>query len=147
LITYGLAPLGDEPPVRLLRERTMAGLESHLTLRDLHRMTWRLHASTEVFVCENPRVVEAAADHGCRRPLVCVFGNPTTTALTLLDALHAADYAEHVAAARERGTPLRPLSGSPVDAVWDPELTPAMTALDAAVHEESALELLLTDLR
>jgi hypothetical protein len=34
-----------------------------------------------------------------------------------------------------------------VDAVWDPELTPAMTALDGAVHEESALELLLTDLR
>jgi uncharacterized protein (TIGR02679 family) len=182
VLTYGLAPLGDEPPVRLLRERTMAGLESHLTLRDLHRMTWRLPASTEVFVCENPRVVEAAADHGCRRPLVCVFGNPTTTALTLLDALHAAgarlayrgdfdwpgiaianrmsnryatrpwrmnaaDYEEHVATARERGTPLRPLSGSPVDAVWDPELTPAMTALGAAVHEESALELLLTDLR
>jgi uncharacterized protein (TIGR02679 family) len=182
VLTYGLAPLGDEPPVRLLRERTLAGLETHLTLRDLHRMTWRLPTSTEVFVCENPRVVEAAADHGCRRPLVCVFGNPTTTALTLLDALHAAgarlayrgdfdwpgiaianrmriryatrpwrmnaaDYEEHVATARERGTPLRPLSGSPVDAVWDPELTPAMAALDAAVHEESALELLLTDLR
>lgn len=182
VLTYGLAPLGDEPSVRLLRERTMAGLESHLTLRDLHRMTWRLPASTEVFVCENPRVVEAAADQGCRRPLVCVFGNPTTTALTLLDALHAAgarlayrgdfdwpgiaianrmntryatrpwrmnaaDYEEHVTTARERGTPLRPLSGSPVEAVWDPELTPAMTALGAAVHEESALELLLTDLR
>ena len=182
VLTYGLAPLGDEPLIRLLRERTMAGLESHLTLRDLHRMTWRLPASSEVFVCENPRVVEAAADHGCRGPLVCVFGNPTTTALTLLDALHAAgaslayrgdfdwpgiaianrlnsryatrpwrmnatDYEEHVAVARERGTPLRPLSGSPVGAVWDPELTPAMTALGAAVHEESALELLLTDLR
>jgi uncharacterized protein (TIGR02679 family) len=182
VLTYGLAPLGDEPPVRLLRERTLAGLETHLTLRDLHRMTWRLPTSTEVFVCENPRVVEAAADHGCRRPLVCVFGNPTTTGLTLLDALHAAgarlayrgdfdwpgiaianrmnsryatrpwrmnaaDYEEHVATARERGTPLRPLSGSPVDAAWDRELTPAMTALGAAVHEESALELLLTDLR
>jgi uncharacterized protein (TIGR02679 family) len=182
VLTYGLAPLGDEPPVRLLRERTLAGVETHLTLRDLHRMTWRLPTSTEVFVCENPRVVEAAADHGCRRPLVCVFGNPTTTALTLLDALHAAgarlayrgdfdwpgiaianrmnsryatrpwrmnaaDYEEHVATARERGTPLRPLSGSPVDAAWDRELTPAMTALGAAVHEESALELLLTDLR
>jgi uncharacterized protein (TIGR02679 family) len=145
-------------------------------------MTWQLPTPLEVFVCENPRVVEAAADHGCRRPLVCVSGNPTTTALTLLDALHAAgarlayrgdfdwpgiaianrmngryatrpwrmnatDYEEHVAAARERGTPLRPLSGSPVNAAWDPELTPAMTTLGAAVHEESALELLLTDLR
>jgi uncharacterized protein (TIGR02679 family) len=182
VLTYGLAPHGSEPAVRLLRERTLAGLETHLTLRDLHRMTWRLPPAVEVFVCENPRVVEAAADHGCRRPLVCVSGNPTTTALTLLDALHAAgarlayrgdfdwpgiaianrmssryaarpwrmcaaDYEQHVAAARDRGTPLRPLTGSPVDAVWDRELTPAMTALGAAVHEESALELLLSDLR
>lgn len=181
VLTYGLAPLGSEPGARLLRERTQAGLETHLTLRDLHRMTWHLPAGLEIFVCENPRVVEAAADHGCRRPLVCVSGNPTTTALTLLDALHAtgtrlayrgdfdwpgiaianrmhsryatrpwrmtaADYEQHVAAARDRGTPLRPLTGSPVDAAWDPELTPAMTTLGAAVHEESALELLLTDL-
>jgi uncharacterized protein (TIGR02679 family) len=182
VLTYGLAPLADGVATRLLRERTLAGLETHLTLRDLHGTTWRLPEGTEVFVCENPRVIEAAADKGCRRPLVCVSGNPTTTALTLLDALHstgarlayrgdfdwpgiaianrmnnryaarpwrmcAADYEQHVAAARDRGTPLRPLTGSPVDAVWDPELTPAMTAVGAAVHEESALELLLTDLR
>jgi len=182
VLTYGLAPLGDDVTTRLLRERTLAGLETHLTLRDLHRMTWQLPTPLEVFVCENPRVVEAAADHGCRRPLVCVSGNPTTTALTLLDALHTAgarlayrgdfdwpgiaianrmnsryatrpwrmnatDYEEHVAAARDRGTPLRQLSGPPVEAAWDPELTSAMTALGAAVHEESALELLLTDLR
>ncbi|MCO6008320.1 TIGR02679 family protein [Actinoallomurus purpureus] len=181
VLTHGLAPLGDEPTVRLLRDRTRAGFETHLTLRDLNRMTWRLPPDTEVFVCENPRVVEAAADRGCTRPLVCVSGNPTTTALTLLDALHAAgarlayrgdfdwpgiaianrmigryaarpwrmratDYEQHVATARDRGTPLPPLTGAPVDAVWDPELTPAMTALGVAVQEESALELLLADL-
>ncbi|MDN3351361.1 TIGR02679 family protein [Actinomadura sp. DC4] len=181
VLTHGLVPLGEQPAVRLLRERTRAGFENHLTLRDLGRMTWRLPPGTEVFVCENPRVVEAAADRGCRRPLVCVSGNPTTTALTLLDALHAAgarlayrgdfdwpgiaianrmigrygarpwrmratDYEEHVATARDRGTPLPPLTGALVDAVWDPELTPAMTALGVAVQEESALELLLADL-
>lgn len=181
VLTLGLAPLGDEPAVRLLRDRTRAGFETHLTLRDLTRITWRLPPDTEVLVCENPRVVEAAADRGCTRPLVCVSGNPTTTALTLLDALHAAgarlayrgdfdwpgiaianrmigryaarpwrmrttDYEQHVATARDRGTPLPPLTGAPVDAVWDPELTPAMTALGVAVQEESALELLLTDL-
>jgi uncharacterized protein (TIGR02679 family) len=181
VLTYGLAPLGDEPAVRLLRDRTRAGFETHLTLRDLNRITWRLPPDTEVFVCENPRVVEAAADRGCGRPLVCVSGNPTTTALTLLDALHAggarlayrgdfdwpgiaiasrmisryaarpwrmrtSDYEQHVATARDRGTPLPPLTGAPVDAVWDPELTPAMTALGVAVQEESALELLLADL-
>jgi uncharacterized protein (TIGR02679 family) len=182
VLTYGLAPLGEDPPVRLLRERSLAGLESHLTLRDLHRMTWRLPANTEVFVCENPRIVEAAADNGSSRPLVCVSGNPSTTALTLVDALRAggaalayrgdfdwpgiaianrmmgryearpwrmtaADYEQHVAIARDRGTPLQSLTGPPVDAVWDPELAPTMTALNAAVQEESALELLLADLR
>jgi uncharacterized protein (TIGR02679 family) len=182
VLTYGLTPLGSDPHARLLRERTLAGCESHLTLRDLHRMTWRLPPDTEVFVCENPRVLEAAADAGCGRPLVCVSGNPATTTLTLLDALRAAgarlayrgdfdwpgiaianrmigrygarpwrmsaaDYEEHVAAARDRGTPLQPLAGPAVEATWDPELAPAMTALDAAVQEESALELLLTDLR
>lgn len=90
VLTFGLAPLGDDPRIRLLRERTLAGLETHLTLRDLQHMTWRLPSGLSIFVCENPRVVEAAADHGCRRPLVCVSGNPATTALTLLDALHAA---------------------------------------------------------
>jgi uncharacterized protein (TIGR02679 family) len=182
VLTYGLTPLGDEPAERLLRERTLAGFESHLTLRDLRRMTWRLPVGTEVFVCENPRIVEAAADHGCVRPLACVSGNPTTVALTLLDALRAAgarlayrgdfdwpgiaianrligryearpwrmgarDYEAHVATARERGTPLQPLTGPPVEAVWDTELAPAMVELDAAVQEESALDLLLADLR
>lgn len=181
VLTYGLTPLGDEWPARLLRERTLAGSETHLTLRDLHRMTWRLPPNTEVFVCENPRIVEAAADAGRSRPLVCVSGNPTTTALTLLDALAAAgarlayrgdfdwpgismanrmisryaarpwrmsavDYEEHVVTARDRGTPLQPLAGIPVEAAWDPELTPAMVAFKAAVQEESALELILTDL-
>jgi uncharacterized protein (TIGR02679 family) len=181
VLTHGLAPLGDQPAVRLLRDRTRAGFETHLTLRDLSRITWRLPPDTEVFVCENPRVVEAAADRGCTRPLVCVSGNPTTTALTLLDALHAAgahlayrgdfdwpgiaianrmigryaarpwrmratDYEQHVVTARDRGTPLPPLTGAPVDAVWDPELTLAMTTLGVAVQEESALELLLADL-
>jgi uncharacterized protein (TIGR02679 family) len=181
VLTHGLAPLGEEPAVRLLRERTQAGFESHLTLRELNRMTWRLPPDIEVFVCENPRVVEAAADRGCTRPLVCVSGNPTTTALTLLDALHAAearlayrgdfdwpgiaianrmigryaarpwrmratDYEQHVATARDRGTPLPLLTGLLVDASWDPELTPAMTSLGVAVQEESALELLLADL-
>jgi uncharacterized protein (TIGR02679 family) len=181
VLTHGLTPLGDEPAVRLVRDRTRAGFETHLTLRDLHRMTWRLPPDTEVFVCENPRVVEAAADRGCTRPLVCASGNPTATALTLLDALHAAgarlayrgdfdwpgiaianrmigryaarpwrmrasDYEQHVSTALDRGTPLPPLTSALVDASWDPELTPAMTALGVAVQEESALELLLTDL-
>jgi hypothetical protein len=33
-----------------------------------------------------------------------------------------------------------------VDAVWDPELRPAMCALGVQVHEETAVELLISDL-
>ena len=181
VLTYGLAPLGDDWPARLLRERALAAAETHLTMRDLRRMEWRLRPGTEVFVCENPRVIEAAADAGCRRWLVCTAGNPATIVQVLLDALIAAgarlayrgdfdwsgiaianrmfsryaarpwrmsatDYEEHTAAARDRGTPLQPLSGPPVNATWDAELTPAMSALGLAIQEESALELILADL-
>jgi uncharacterized protein (TIGR02679 family) len=181
VLTYGLLPLGDDWPARLLRERSLQLAETHLTMRDLRRMRWRLPPGTEVFVCENPRVVEAVADAGCQRPLVCTSGNPTTTVLALLDALTdagatlayrgdfdwpgvamanriiamynarpwrmtAADYEEHVRTARDRGTPLQPLSGQPTAAEWDPELAPAMQAIGVGVQEESALELLLTDL-
>jgi hypothetical protein len=57
-----------------------------------------------------------------------------------------ADYEEHVAIARDRGTPLQPLSGQPSAAGWDPELAPAMQAIGVGVQEESARELLLADL-
>jgi uncharacterized protein (TIGR02679 family) len=181
VLTYGLLPLGDEWPARLLRERSLALAETHLTMRDLRRIQWRLAPGTEVFVCENPRVVEAAMDAACQRPLVCASGNPTTTVLALLDALtdagtqlayrgdfdwpgiaianriigryrahawrmSATDYEEHVQVARDRATPLQPLSGMLVDAEWDPELTPAMQSVGVGVQEESALELLLADL-
>ncbi|MEV4253433.1 TIGR02679 family protein [Spirillospora sp. NPDC049652] len=87
VLTFGLTPLGDDLDARWLRERSAAGAETHLTLRDLHRMSWRLPPETEVFVCENPRVVEAAADRGAGRPVVCLSGNPSSTGLALLDAL------------------------------------------------------------
>ena len=59
-------------------------------MRDLRRIEWRLAPGAEIFVCENPRVVEAATDAACQRPLVCTSGNPATTVLALLDALTAA---------------------------------------------------------
>jgi hypothetical protein len=66
--------------------------------------------------------------------------------ISLSVSMDAADYAEHTTAARRRGTPLQPLAGAPVEATWDPELTPAMSALGLAVQEESALELIVADL-
>jgi uncharacterized protein (TIGR02679 family) len=150
-------------------------------MRDLRRIEWRLAPGTEIFVCENPRVIEAAMDAACQRPLACTSGNPTTTVLALLDALtgagarlayrgdfdwpgiamanrvirrygarpwrmSASDYEEHVRIARDRATPLQPLSGPPSVAEWDAELAPAMQTLGVGIQEESVLELLLGDL-
>jgi len=58
-----------------------------LTLRQV--MAWRPPRvpTSDVFACENPAVVAAAADHPGDRPLVCVDGMPSTAALSVLDRL------------------------------------------------------------
>ncbi|KQV13214.1 MULTISPECIES: TIGR02679 family protein [unclassified Kitasatospora] len=58
----------------------------------------------------------------------------------------AEDYEQLATHTRAQGSPPLPLSGTPVEAAWDAALRPAMTALGTALHEESALHLLLADL-
>jgi uncharacterized protein (TIGR02679 family) len=66
-----------------------AGEPCVLTLRHLARRPPSLTARL-VHVCENPAVLAAAADiHGPgAAPLVCLQGQPSAAALTLLDRLH-----------------------------------------------------------
>ncbi|EHM29133.1 MULTISPECIES: DUF2399 domain-containing protein [Streptomyces] len=52
-------------------------------------MRLELAAGTVVHICENPRVVEAAADAACAKPPVCTSGSAATVVITLLDALAA----------------------------------------------------------
>ncbi|EDY60493.2 LOW QUALITY PROTEIN: conserved hypothetical protein, partial [Streptomyces sviceus ATCC 29083] len=73
-----------------MRERADHCLETHLTLRELRALRMELPYRTRIHVCENPRVVEAAADAGCGEPLICTSGSATTVVLTLLDALASA---------------------------------------------------------
>jgi len=72
-----------------LDDRTSAGWESHLTLRDLRRVDPVAGADGVVFVCENPRVLEAAVDAGARRPMVCTMGQPAVVVTAVLDRLRA----------------------------------------------------------
>lgn len=181
VLTYGLRPAGEGRAARQLRERSEHGAETHLSLRDLRRLRWDLPSGAVVYVCENPRVVEAAVEAGVHVPLVSTSGNATTVVHTLLAELTAAgarlhcrgdsdwpgvammnrlmrrypatpwrmsatDYEEHMERARARETPLHPLDGQSQEAGWDPELAAAMAAIGFAVHEESALDLLLSDL-
>lgn len=87
VLTHGLRPTGDTWQERALRERADHHRETHLTLRELRTLTLRLPPGTRVHVCENPRVVEAAADTARPAPLVCTSGSATTVVLTLLDIL------------------------------------------------------------
>lgn len=60
--------------------------------------------------------------------------------------MDTADY-EHLAArSQAEGIPQLALVGDPVNADWDPDLAPAMTALGIALHEEATLDLLVDDL-
>lgn len=181
VLTYALVPPDDGPLAGVLRLRAAHHAEAHLTARDLRSLQWTGWSGGTVHICENPRILEAAADARCARPIICTSGNPTYTVLTLLDALAAAgtefayhgdfdwpgiaianriitayparswrmgaaDYEHQVQLAQSRATPPQQLSGEPVDASWDPELTAAMRTIGVTIHEESALESLLDDL-
>lgn len=89
-LVLGLAPPGDGYLARSLRLAAQAGQPRRVTLRELQG-TAGLRAGPEVFVCENPEVVAAAATElgpSCP-PLVCTEGQPSTACLALLRALAA----------------------------------------------------------
>lgn len=181
VLTYGLRPVGQGWRERALRERADHHAETHLTLRELRELDVVPPPDTQVYVCENPRVVEAAAEARCAGVLVCTSGSASTVVLELLDTLAAAglrlryhgdfdwpgialanrvirrysalpwrmaaeDYEQLAVQARDQGSPGLPLVGTPVAASWDADLAAAMTALNVALHEESALDGLVADL-
>lgn len=90
VLSYGLRPTGGTWREAALRERAAHHMETHLTLRELRTLTLDMPPGTRVHVCENPRVVEAAADADRTAPLVCTSGSATTVVLSLLDALASA---------------------------------------------------------
>ncbi|MFG3496302.1 TIGR02679 family protein [Streptomyces sp. NPDC047928] len=152
-----------------------------LTLRQLTRRPLSV-ASPVVRICENPAVLAAAADTlgpACS-PLICLQGQPSAAALTLLRHLHGNGSALHyhgdfdwgglrIADALLRRVPWRPwrytardyraaltgsdsklaprpLTGSPIQTHWDPDLAEALADAGIRVEEERELDLLLSDL-
>ncbi len=79
VLTAGLTSPGS-----WLETRTVAGWESHLTVRDLRRLDVRVRAGDVVHVCENPRVLEAAVDARSHRALICTQGHPAVVVTALL---------------------------------------------------------------
>lgn len=86
VLTAGLFPA--DPNASWLRHRSERGWETHLTRRDLSRVDWStLEGRTDVHVCENPRVLEAALHTTRRAVMVCTQGNPTLVVHELLGRL------------------------------------------------------------
>jgi uncharacterized protein (TIGR02679 family) len=92
VLVLGLRPPGEGRLARQLRESAEDGEPRRLALRELRGASLALPEGAPVFVCENPAVVEAAADAlGTRSaPLVCVEGVPSTAAMVLLRGLSSA---------------------------------------------------------
>lgn len=138
--------------------------------------TWGDQRESTVLVCENPRVLEAVAERATSPwPVVCTSGEPNTVVAGVLAGLVEGgatlryhgdfDWGGLAIAARVIGrfgaVPWRmgaadyeaavrveapELTGKPVEAGWDPELSPAMRAHGRCVHEESVLGELLESL-
>ncbi|GAB2688674.1 hypothetical protein GCM10027271_59840 [Saccharopolyspora gloriosae] len=90
VLSWALPLTGDDSWSRSVADRTGLGLPTHLTLRDLSAAPHRLvDSGTVIAVCENARVLEAAARADIRHPLVCLGGHPSPVASSLLARLRA----------------------------------------------------------
>ena len=128
------------------------------------------------YVCENPSVVATVANRlGAQSlPLICIEGQPRTATGLLLIKLQAAGIrlAYHgdfdwpgiqianTILARHKAEPWRmsaadyrtaatrflSLSGTPIVATWDDQLTPVMQSIGRGVHEEQVVDTLIDDL-
>jgi len=144
---------------QLLREMPTFDVAEHIT----------------VYVCENPTVLAAASSQlGPKSaPIVCTEGQPRTACRLLLKRLTESGIAlayhgdfdwpgiqiANVIYRRHGFAPWRfsaadyrresgdlSLNGAPVEALWDPDLSPTMIETGHAIHEEQLLETLLLDL-
>ncbi len=173
VLTWGLRPPGTDPWSLMMCSRAELGVVTHLTVAELSRADVALAGPDEVVAaCENPQVLQRAAEAGVRRPLVCFSGNPSSAGSVLAERIRmryhgdfdwpgiaiagrlwaqgaamwrmsARDYLEAV----DVGTTRLPLLGAAVATPWDEQLGSVMSLTNLVVHEESLLDLLIADLR
>jgi uncharacterized protein (TIGR02679 family) len=120
-----------------------------LSLRSL-RGTWA-PSHPDLWVCENPSVVEAAADRLGERcpPLVCTFGQPTSAATELIARFAQQGVVAHVRADDDPAgisivAQLR--QAAPNAQLWRFQMRRSPEAAEQPHYEEEVLEHLLADL-
>lgn len=176
VLVLGWRPPGSNRWAGMMRERAELGLVTHLTLRELQAAggPWDRPGAV-VHACENPQVVQAAADRAVPGPLVCLQGNPSAAGAFLIERLledgarvqYHGDFdwpglaiagrllargvhpwrltAADYLAALPAGAGV-PLTGAEIPTLWDPPLQEALRQHARAVHEEAVLDVLLADL-
>lgn len=169
VLTCGLRFAESHAAARAATLLAEAGMPHRMLLR--HFRTPLTPAAPAVYVCENPAVLEAAAENGVRAALVCTEGQPSHACLTLLDAcaaaglplflradfdaagLHIVNFLHrrypsagywHFDPETYSAAPPGPaLEGDLPATPWNPGLSTVMTAAGHAVHEEQILARLL----
>jgi uncharacterized protein (TIGR02679 family) len=88
-MTWGFRPDGTDAWSAMMRDRAVLGVVTHLTVQELTVAAGvRLAArGTEVFACENPQVLQAAASAGVRVPVLCLSGQGSAAAWMVLRQL------------------------------------------------------------
>ena len=140
VLTLNLRLSGDAAAVRLCR--AVAGEPVWLTLRSLTGSLAH-EPGTDVFVCENPSVLESAADRlgPASAPLICTFGRPGLAAVRLLRAV-AETATVHVRADGDR-------AGHSIVATLQaavPSVRLWLMSADTTAYEEELLDELIADL-
>ena len=178
VLTLNLSSNDDSTTGRALRLHTDAGEPYRLSIRQIRRERLRfdpLVTGKKVYVCENPSVVDAAANRLGRSsvPLICTEGQPRTAVRLLLDSLRRSgiELAYHgdfdweglrianLIMGRHDAQPWRlsaedylcsrgrlKLKGTPVAACWDERLQQTMESEGYVVHEEQVVDRLIRDL-
>ncbi|UGT54413.1 TIGR02679 domain-containing protein [Nocardia asteroides] len=172
VLIWAFRPPGRDEWSRMMQMRADLGLISHMTMAELAVAPGALVPTREIVSgCENPQVLQRIAESGIDRPVACFSGSPSSAGQLLaarvalryhgdFDWAGVAIAARMIAAGAEpwrmgsrdyleavsAGIPRIPLTGRSVATPWDPDLQAAMERAEQAVHEESVLNSLISDL-
>lgn len=89
-LTWRLPAQGEDPVAQQIRAANDGQVPLHLSLYALRRFAVVVPPGTPVFVVENPRIVEAAAEQRASACVIAANGNPSTAVTTLIGQLGAA---------------------------------------------------------
>jgi uncharacterized protein (TIGR02679 family) len=176
VLVWGVRPPGGTRWAHMMGERTEMGLVTHLSVSELEIAGAVVEPGAQVWVCENPQVLQVMARERVRSIVVCTAGNPASAGWMFIRQVLADggqiayhgdfDWAGVAIAGRVIAAGARPwrmsardyaaalpraggqlLTESPVATPWDPQLAVLMSQHGAAVHEEALLDVLLGDVR